>query len=497
MLLAGCSPAAPSNADASVGPDSRLSFAIGTLLNAVVGQPIHLELVASNNAQAVTLWLEGKYLDASLAADLVALQAGRGTVVLRPPTEQATFDLVARSDDGRQVRLQVSASPSGKAVLVVTGKYVGPRSQPDFDTLVYPDETCALLNAASETQYSGHSSSDTVTLNGIPAGRPLAVVSRIRGYARGCVDRRPLLPDSAVAVSVTVRDVPIDLKAPLDATLAVDFTADSSGAWSDAQLISITRVVDAFHPAGAISSTWLLELMDAVSGANQGEMRTRRITGKWDTVTSQWLANRSGGGIRNSARSALLAARTGVNGPLFARIDDASQGTAQVTISSFGQLAGAAMLRTPTRFTWTADASDTLTLKGEIVLAMPALLAAAGDERARQSGGANIATAIATSDVACAGLASALAAADTTGLCGATCLDSLCRTAIASAWNSAVAPTQSQEVHLSVSAVALAVVGDLAQPTAFSGTWVGVVSAPDGSFPQFTIGGGASGQPPR
>lgn len=496
-LLIACSPTAPlSNSDAPTPQESRLAFEAGTLLNAVVGQPIRIELVASDEAQAATLWLEGKYLDASLETDTVTLQAGRGEVVLRPPTEQAEFDLVARSDDGRLVRLQVSASPSGSAALTVTAKYVGRRPQPGFEVFVFPGKTCVLLTGESETQYAGRSSSNAVTLTGVPAGRPLAVVSRIRGYAQGCVDRRPLLPNTEVDVSVTVRDVPLDLRTPLNATLAIDFTADSASAWSAAQLVSITHVLDAFHPAGVASSTWLLELIDAASGANQGELRSRRMTGKWDAVTSDWITKR-GGSVRNAAKSTLLAAQTGVNGPLFVRIDDASLGTAQVTIASLGQLTGTAMLRAPTRFAWTADASDTLTLKGEIVLAMPSLVAAAGDERARQSGATNIATAIATNEIECTGLAGALASADTTGLCGATCLDSLCRAAITSAWASASAPRQSQEVRLSLSAVAGAIVGDAAQPTAFNGTWVGIVSAPDGSFPQFTIGGSAKGEPPK
>jgi hypothetical protein len=482
--------------DAAVPHESRLAFQAGTFLSAVVGQPITIELLASSKALATTLWLEGKYLDASLETDTVDLKAGRGEVVLRPPTEQAEFDLVARSDDGKLVRLRVNASPSGTAALNVTAKYVGRRPQPAFDVFVHPERTCAVLTGTSETQHSGRSASSTVALTGVPAGRPYAVVSRIRGYAQGCIDRKPLLPNTEVAVSVIVRDVPLDLRTALNASLAINFTADSSTAWSGAQLVSIARVVDAFHPASVTSSTWLLELIDAVSGANQGELRARRMTGKWDAVTTDWIAKR-GGDVRNSARSALLAAQTGVNGPLFVRIDDASQGTAQVTIASLGQLTGSAMLRTPTRFAWTADASDTLTLKGELVLAMPSLVAAAGDERARQSGATDIATSIATNAIGCAGLASALAAADTTGLCGATCLDSLCRSAITSAWASATTPLHSQEVHLSVSAVASAVVGDAAQPTAISGTWAGVVSAPDGSFPQFTIGGTAKGEPPK
>ncbi len=499
-----CNPPAPPGKvdDAAVVEESRLAFKAGAHLDAVVGRPTHVELVASDKAHIVALWLEGKYLDASLESDTVALKGGTGDIVLRPPSEQAEFDLAARSDDGRIVRMKVNASPSGTATLNVSANYLGVRAKPEIAVLVYPNITCAEVTAKSQTQYATHAASTSVTLTDIPAGRPLAIVSRILGYAEGCINRRSLLPDTAADVSVTVRDTALNLATQLDATLAIDFTTDSAKAWSDAQLVAIGEMTDTFHPEAAMSSTWLLALMDANSAAHQGEFRSRRMTGKWDAVTSSWLVKR-GANIRNSLKSTLLAARAGVSGPFFMRIDDAHDSTAQVTISSLGLIPAivldptkVVLLDTPTRFAWTADPSDTLTLKGEIVLAMHTLLAWAGDERARIDGETNVATAVATTDVDCTGLSAALAAADATGLCDAKCLSTMCKTAITSAWKQASVTAQSQMMHLSVSAVASAVVGENAQPTAFNGTWVGVVSAPDGAYPQFTIGGSAKGKSP-
>ena len=322
----GCQvvPGVDGTSDASVVEESHLAFKAGTLLDAVVGEPVNVSLVASNKARIVALWLEGRYLDASLEADTVSLKAGTGEIILRPPSEKAEFDLAARSDDGRIVRLRISATPSGTATLNVSAKYDGLRAQPEIAVEIFPDATCVALNDESTTQYATSAASMSVKVPRVPAGRPLAVRSRILGYAQGCTDRHPLLPNTEISVSVTVRDIALDLATPLNATLSIDFTTESSKAWASAQVVSIGQVTDTFHSETIVSSTWLLELMDGSSGANQGELRTRRVAGKWDAVTSAWLTKRSAN-IRDTVKSTMLAARTGVSGPIFMRIDDAGR----------------------------------------------------------------------------------------------------------------------------------------------------------------------------
>ncbi len=484
----------PSEFDPSLAKDTSLvSFDDGVLTTASIGQALAVKIHAQKSSMRLSAWLEGDYADASLASDDLLVQRSIATIQVNPPSRPREFTLVVQDDGGRHNSIRIRASANGDASLRVIPRYSGRRAVPDLWAVVFPDRTCddAIRSDDFESKYFVSNNSGVLSFDHVPAGKQLAVVARVRSYAFGCVDLRPLAPNSSSDLTVTVRDEPLTLsRTELDATLSIQFDTQASLGWDTIQKTAINRLLDAFATTQVPEEDQLLDAFERVSVFHQGELATRRVQGAWKSIAASWVS--SHGYIRSPASKTLGLAKSAATGPMNVRITSATDG-ATVAVSTFGVVPAGAFFQANSTFTYVAGADDSLTLGGVLKLDPVGMMATVGDARAGQdvSGVTGIADSIRKS-LSCTQFAEALQANDSTGLCGVSCLTDICNKSISDMWSRALVAA-AYMVRLDITAGGKATIGDHAEPSAFDGTWVGSASATDPTIAAFPMGGWARG----
>jgi hypothetical protein len=174
--------------------------------------------------------------------------------------------------------------------------------------------------------------------------------------------------------------------------------------------------------------------------------------------------------------------------------DDVGQGSAKLELSAVAGLdAASAGFADSAQVAWSASADDTLALGTDLYFVRSQLATALAEAHALEgyTDAADAAAALARA-VECETLAGALAAAGADdqlayGTCGATCLNTLCESALASIWNRARDAEGLEPTRLSLTATGKAYVGDAAEVAGLNGSWIGEL----GSGAQKVATGGA------
>jgi hypothetical protein len=466
--------------------DVSLAFETEGVVTARPFESIPLGLRVSRDDAHITLWLEGDYGDASLVQATVDASGGKADVVLRAPSSPATFGLRARVEGGRSdARVDVAISASGVAMLWVVPSYAGVRATVPATTSVFFDVSCAQLTPGKvDGALQQDGALDTVsTLANVPAGRKVAVVSRLRHYAHGCTDLDVLVPGSVRDVRVRILDLPLDLlTGSFDVTFLASVASDSD-AFCSLLDGATERLLDAFLPRESSEASTLLMAMR--SGLTSEEARSafdaRRQRAGWDRIAATWLETHAPS-LRARTASWIATGSPNSIDPLRTYLVPSQGGQAQLFLLGLGPFAAdTAGFWADTPFRFVADADDVVHLTGTLRFAPKALVARFGDTAAAQAPpNTSVDTALAAS-IDCAGLTASLSADGP--LCDGACLVDPCLSALSTMWRTAsTAAKDTDGVALDVTASGLASVDDQPEPTALSGQWVGSVLDSDRAF---------------
>jgi hypothetical protein len=491
FTLLACGGADESTAPGPNKPQA-VRFEVEGVLTVAPGQIIDVKILTPEASPKVSVGLEGDYLDGSVGASEIVPAEGVATVSLHAPTSPTTFSMRAKLDGSNDARLDVSVSASGFGTLRIASRYTGRRSATFVVGSVFVKGSCPELALAplkdGAPKISGPIETPLV-IPSVPAGTRVAVSIRVGHYASGCLDIDALVPGVTRDVAVDVFDRALALdRTNLQTILTMEPEAADRQMW-DAMLDTASAKALSAFADGAPESTLLLDAMQASAPSQAtADFAASRTQGNYETKTSAWLTAHPPT-LRARATAWATAAKPDAFGNLGFHIDPGkSAGLAEITLQTFGVLAAnEAGVTTRVPFGWTADAKtttldDTVHLSGSVYVSPTALVTYAADRRAASEvpGATGVPSALAT-QIDCAGLATALVGAGVSYPgCSVTCTAILCSAGLAEMWTRAhEASAASLEVtQIGLTASARVEVGDYAEPVAFTGAWVGQVSAP-------------------
>ncbi len=447
--------------------------------------------------------------DASLErSEIVTAPDGTAAVLLTAPTTPTIFTLRA-TFDAAVAEIPVSVSDSGFAALEVRPHYAGQREVSQWVASVHQGVTCQAMS-----RDPGSDGSLTVQvpanqaprIEGIPLGVALAVRVRTGYFAFGCVELGKLSPNASNKVELEVQDVPLKLAgARLNVSLGIE---PPEVPWP----VSLRPAMDVFldQLRGGASDD-VQALLDAMRAQVEPPLTTggfdaARTSNAWDSAVRRALGSGAASALRTPVegwmkqRFASLNSSNALSGVLTVSASP-STGTLELT-SVAGLPASEAGFRSMNPVAVSTKAGDTILIgAGQAAasdLRLPwspsQLLAGLAwlSARAQYPGAANAGAALAE-HLSCREVASVL---ESNGVlfagCDADCGRALCEDALSALWARArnAAPAVPSASSLSLSAVAAARIDVHARPLAFTGTWLGKLTAASSVA---SVGGGISG----
>lgn len=460
---------------------------------------------SGEGALSVAFSLLGNVGDAFVEASVVETDGqGVATAVLHAPNQATTFTLRAAlvGDDGHLgsgAELSVAVSDEGFGAVRVLPQYTGKRAVEVWTASVVARTTCADLSSVLPGEPEGSlvataSPGAAPLVDNAPVGPSLAVTLRAGHYAWGCADVSTLAAGSTLDVKVTVFDKPVVLAAT-DLDLNLDFQPDPLAFQKLADNAGYL-LREGFAPSALDESTVLLDQMSlSLPPAQIEPFIKQRLAQDWDELAADHFSS-----LDASLRDHLsvwidaglpLPAGT-LTGNLKAK--EGEDGLALLTVGTLGGIsAEAAGIPETSAFTWTADPSDALSLKGLIHWQPSRLvgqLALTGATKEIQ-GVSSVPEALGFA-ADCDGLAVKLGSFPG---CDSACLAALCRTAIATRWDAALSASTDAGIlgHIAITAAGPATLDDQAQPVGFDGVWVGSIGD---NVVSIETKGAISGTPP-
>lgn len=418
--------------------------------------------------------------DASLDASYHLSDAdGRASVKLHAPGMPATFTVRAAIKDGPSAELSVSVTKTGTGSVRVIPEYDGDRPVESWVASIVSGTTCDDLGDVLPGEPQGAlvaiaPDGDSPVIQSVPVGPKLAVTVRAGHYAWGCIDSAGIPAGTTTKVKVHVVDVP----AALDRTdLAVTFAFNPKEPYGTLLMDARAKFLGALFPPETPEPVTLLDTMGLLAPDPAAFSASRESLG-WDAVTAdhfttlpQPIAARTGSLID----SGLELSPPELTGQLTAI--DGVEGKAIFFTSTVAGLdaesAGAPLAHL---MSWTSQPNDQVVLSGSIFWVPSRFIGAACRAGAEDEVGAPIEMAeILASAAACDGLAASFGGLDG---CDATCLEDLCRAALAERWLLALDASAVDDTACttSITASGKVSVDDTAMPIALSGTWLGQVS---------------------
>jgi hypothetical protein len=454
---------------------------------------------------AVRFSLVGDAFDATLdQAVVLADGSGHASVSLRAPLTATAFRLRASLLDpegqpGASAERAVAVSDQGFGAVRVTPNYLGQRPITGWTAAVVAGKDCNALVGVLPDEPPGAlvataaAGTDPVILNA-PVGPDLAVTLRAGHYAWGCAPTKALAPGATLDVAVTVIDKPLDLgSANLDVTF--EYEPDPAS-WAALLSASVGAFADAFIPDGSKEGTVILNAMAAlVPAASMGDFMQKRIDKGWDTLAEQHFAVLCPD-LRTQAAAWATAGMLLQSNRFQATLGPgAAPGQASLTLTRFGDLdPSAAGAAAAPGFTWSAQPDDTVLLGGELVWEPARFAGSAALAGAQQDNPAISAVPAALALLAdCHGLAQGMGSF---GACDVACVEQLCTDAVAARYAGALDASKlgGPLGKVVVKASAAAPIGDVAEPVALDGSWLGSVAA--GSVEAPVTGSVAAAAPP-
>jgi hypothetical protein len=499
--LAACNDGAPAQPPLpEAGLRGQLvAFEVSGVLTAKPGESVRIGLLAAPEVRSIAVSLQGEYDDASLDAERLVPKDGRASFLLHAPSQPSTFSVLAKTDSGSTARLDVAVSRAGFAKVRVLPSYKGTRA---LDTLVasaFLKATCKDLAAMKPVPDGAPLVTgplgQPLDLDNVPAGGRVAVAVRAGQYAFGCDDVLELPTGGSRDVPVELFDRPVDLaKTDLEARFTFEPQPSELTAWNDLLTSASNLALAAFSPVGTTQDE-AARLLDAMSDASgqTAAFGFARTQGAWDGKVKTHLAQRPPS-LRVRAEAWLSAGLPSTLGDLVVHLAS-GPGPQQATLALV--TLGAADAKTagyaaPLPFLWAADgAEDAVRLEGSLQIAPSALACATADvdAAAKVPGAKDVPTALSLA-VDCPALATTLGGF---GACTGSCMEQLCGKALGSLWAKGrdASSAAQQMAALRVNLGTKVTVGESAEPTAFSGAWVGDVKP--GSGPSFGMRGSAKG----
>jgi hypothetical protein len=435
-------------------------------------------------AYRVGFSLLGQPLDAWLDHPTVTADGGgHASCGLHAPAQATTFHVRASLLDengapGPSADRAVAVSDQGFAGVAVTPVYDGHRTVTEWTVSVVANTSCNDVlpklpdeppGALTVTAPAG----GTAVVDKAPVGADLAVVARAGHFAWGCSDTKALTPGDTLAVSVSVFDKALDLSSgSLDTTFSWPATTpDLATLFAHATFL----LGEAFIPSGSKDGAVVLNAMAAlVPPASMADFNAQRINKGWDAIANAHFAAISPG-LRQQL-TLWTTAGLAMEPPSFEAMLTAGADPMQpsVTVLRFGSVdPAAAGVASGAAFSWSTEPNDQMLIAGSIgweptrYAGAAALPAAKVDVPSAASVGDALA---AVGD--CHGLGLALGGY---GTCDAGCMEQLCGSALDARFGTALGASAKtgQLGKLSLKATAEATVGDMAEPVALTGKWIG------------------------
>lgn len=443
----------------------------------------------------VRLYLLGEGRDASInRTTATADGTGRASFVLRAPSGPATFRLRATSGESA-AELPVAVSERGFAALRITPLYTGARTLESWTASVLVDSKCADVLAGFPLDPEGGLRATAPVgadpiVESVPVGPKLAVAVRAGALVAGCVETTVGAPGSA-KVELEVIDRPVVLAATkLDLSLGVSADPYAHGALLEQ---SLAAFVEAAFPPRAEQPGALLDGMRARLGpAEVAAFDAHRTSQALDLAIDVALDERDARVLLASHAPAAVSfgledLSLGVDGRITGRED----GTAELELTWFGSQLAAEAGFSPSAPSWKVDPGDVLLVSGTIPwaparhargLLEAAVLDAVGRRLAEEL---SLGLDCATIGALVAGFAG----------CDASCGAALCLGALGDSLAAASeAPSTPGKLELVMSG-ALGVDAELV-PTAFTGSWIGTMSAGASSSAVEGAASGSAAPPP-
>ncbi len=419
----------------------------------------------------------GAYLDTN---EVRTDSAGRAELTLTVATESPDFVLLVTSR-GVTSEVTVNVNRIARANLLLVPEYSGQRAVDRWHVTVTQDAQCERYSDYDQPTTQSFRADDPIMLEGQRADAPVSVLISGKEYVFGCRRNVVLEPNQENTVRVTLTDRPVQLS-QLDLPLSLGIEA--SAALQGRLNAIIELMVQAFGKGQSDADAILREMRQASD--NPDELTQLSQAQNWRLRISEFLADGAETGLSDIWRKWLL------DGSQLLYADNSLTGRLQNNGDASGraifELLGVAGLSprgvgVPDRYlaNLSAEPNDTLrTSLGLHVLPSKLLVALAAESRnLAQSGNAEeLATSLSapellSSALDCPALSRALTGeAPENTICSASCVESLCRTALSSMVTSSSLSVL-DPASITILARGVAQIDAAARPLGFSGTWVG------------------------
>jgi hypothetical protein len=440
----------------------------------------------------------GDPLDAVLDRSETSTDAtGLASVGLTAPSSTSSFEVRA-SVLSKSTSLSVEVTDGGVATLRVEPSYQPgyPSALRNITTWIataHVGQSCADVPGIPFTdgklKAPPAAKSEAPLFAEVPAGVRLAVALRSGHYVGGCTSVETLVPgppERPEVVKVVVLNRPIDLTAS-----SLGFSLDvptPEQAWSTMLTEAGERVLTAISKTDDVDT--LLDAMRDASDTAVQAFSTARDTEGWDTALRSRWGQRSASAVREVVGGWLAAGRqsfgaaphtfTGMLTPLAKSEGADAKSRATLALRTVAGLdAKTAGFIADGVVSWSASSDDNVVL-GTNLYFVRSRLAEAMAENAllgddATAGGAPERL---SETLDCEGIGTALAGLGTDAVeaytgCDAACLEDTCRSALGALWQRGGNVDGAEFSRLSLTATGRAYVGDAAELTGLTGTWIG------------------------
>jgi len=433
--------------------------------------------------------------DAVLEASEVETDAeGIARVTLIAPSEPATFNVRASTPSALQVAHQsVVVSAFNVTTLRVEPSYSGQRPIAEWTATTRAGVNCGDLpgNPAPDGDRFGRAvpPNPLLEIDNVPVGVDLAVTVRAGHYIGGCLNVPALSEGDGNQVLVYASDRPLNLSAT-DLSLSLGATPPHLA--FDKLLMASADLAESALLGGAKNDVAALldGMRDATSALNRQAFNVARTQNGWDSALDSAFGKSAARRMRDPAQRWLAAGLLALDTP------NALVGQLRALGSGVSLTPRAVAATTPSNAgfpglfvgTWSAESNDTVLLGMDLDWAPSRLVTALAVAPALlefpEATSAELALSL---SVDCALVSQVLLAygvgpgSTAFASCDADCAVNLCRNALASAWNQAQLSSGAELATLSVTAAGPAQVGDEAQVTSLSGSWVGELRTAQGT----------------
>jgi hypothetical protein len=505
LTVAGCSGSAkdpaPPPPPTSVTPDPfedatavSLEFLEPGTITLVAGTPREVRVLVTPaleaGAHTVRFSLIRQAQDAFLSDDVAATDAD-GIAWTRVTSLSASPDFALRAAVGRLQAevLTVSTTEANVGTLILNPLYhLGHRTVQRWVASVHVGKTCADLVGPpfpdGEELTTGVG--DSVQIDNVPAGSPLAAVINAERFAGGCRSIGALKAGANTITEIDVVDRPLQLgELNLRLSLSVDATAELNPGLDELAFRAV-------RPLNGAAANDLGALLDAMSGLSTDAVAFEQALRERDWVgvlVDALPAALPGTGLRTLVHGWMSTGLTQLSAPdaiVGVLGSPNAQGQASFTLRSVSGFSPAQVGFAPLNTALVSAETDDLLRVGTSLSWQPTLFLAAAAERVaiserpatRSSAPEGMAEAFDCAQVANVLVEAGAAPGEAFPDCDEDCMLTLCDSAMEVLW-SRVTGSNLPSVPWQISGASHAQIDSDARPTLVDGNWIGSLTLSD------------------